>query len=140
MDLTGTKILAMFILLLGTLTLGLIPIFFKRGAAQNGWRRKATSLLLCFGGGVLLATCFTHILPEVILCCSRFKYGSNLDRSSQVVESFNTFPELEEKPIGEILLCAGFFFVYLVEELVHYCSDHRMHPPHNDHQTAKVHR
>jgi len=41
------------------------------GWSENGKhnRRKKiiTSILLCFGGGVLLATSIIHILPEVIV-------------------------------------------------------------------------
>ena len=46
-------------------------IFFRRfmGWSEGGShsRRKniVTSILLCFGAGVLLATSFIHILPEV---------------------------------------------------------------------------
>jgi hypothetical protein len=36
-------------------------------ALHETWRLQVifTSLLLCFGGGVLLATAMLHILPEV---------------------------------------------------------------------------
>ncbi len=44
----------------------------------------------------------------------------------QVIEGFATFEDLEEKPVGEICLCAGFFFIYFVEELVHHIGADRI--------------
>jgi hypothetical protein len=43
---------------------------------ESGRRQTVTtSLLLCFGGGVLLATAMLHILPEVpVLLCSYQRY------------------------------------------------------------------
>lgn len=63
------------------------------------------SSLLCFGGGVLFSTSMVHILPELR------EISSN----------------------AELLFCAGFFILYLVDEFVHFCSskDHH-HPPQHD--------
>ena len=53
--------------------LGLLPLLFKRcvssqqpgaKAGKSKWD-VAISCLSCFGGGVILATCLTHMLPEV---------------------------------------------------------------------------
>ena len=58
-----------------------------------------TSFLLCFGGGVLLATSLIHLLPEI---------SHNLESSAE---------RLELEFLPELVLCAGFFLIYLVEEL-----------------------
>ena len=68
METTGSKLLAM--LLLGGVStfLGFIPLKLGRWFKGNdGSPRHGTifSSLLCFGGGVLLATSFLHMLPEV---------------------------------------------------------------------------
>ena len=67
MDLLGTKMLCGAILLVFSLIFGLMPL--KLGKILSGKESKSSryflSILLCFGGGVLFATCFVHILPEV---------------------------------------------------------------------------
>ncbi|RZF37619.1 hypothetical protein LSTR_LSTR017202 [Laodelphax striatellus] len=58
------------------------------------------SLCLCLGGGVLLATCFIHLLPEV---------RSTLAASFLPAHRF---------PLAELLVCAGLYLVHLLDELV----------------------
>ncbi|XP_014615255.1 PREDICTED: uncharacterized protein LOC106793117 isoform X2 [Polistes canadensis] len=65
-----------------------------------------TSLLLCFGGGVLLFTTFLHLAPEVRL-------------SVETHQSNGQLPILGTLSLSELLFCGGFFLVYLVEEAVH---------------------
>ncbi|XP_011860606.1 PREDICTED: uncharacterized protein LOC105557853 isoform X1 [Vollenhovia emeryi] len=65
-----------------------------------------TSLLLCFGGGVLLFTTFVHLAPEV-------------RASVETHQSNGQLPDLGTLGLAELLFCGGFFFVYLVEEAVH---------------------
>lgn len=58
------------------------------------------SCLLCFGGGVLFSTTLIHILPEL----------------------------REVTQYAELLLCAGFFLLYFIDEIVHYFwSDNDRH-------------
>ncbi len=69
MDATGAKVLAMVLLGVVSLCLGFLPIKLGRffmDSNENPWKKTLTSLLLCFGGGVLFATGFIHMLPEVI--------------------------------------------------------------------------
>ncbi|XP_043249329.1 protein zntB-like isoform X1 [Colletes gigas] len=65
-----------------------------------------TSLLLCFGGGVLLFTTFLHLAPEVRASVERHQTNGQL-------------PTLGTLSLSELLFCGGFFLVYLVEEAVH---------------------
>lgn len=65
-----------------------------------------TSLLLCFGGGVLLFTTFVHLAPEVRASVENHQSNGQL-------------PELGTLGLAELLFCGGFFLVYLVEEAVH---------------------
>ncbi|MPC83732.1 Zinc transporter ZIP1 [Portunus trituberculatus] len=62
---------------------------------------------LCFGGGVLLATVFLHLLPE-----TRDSFHK------AATEGF--IPDMAY-PMTELVVCLGFFFVYVVEEVVHSC-------------------
>ena len=69
MDVTTSKLVAMVLLGGVSIMLGFIPMklgsFFKNddGSPKHG---ILFSSLLCFGGGVLLATSMLHMLPEVI--------------------------------------------------------------------------
>ena len=69
MDLNGTKYLAMFLLGGVSLFLGFIPLKIGKHFVSDDkeWKRTLTSVLLCFGGGVLFATSMIHMLPEVSL-------------------------------------------------------------------------
>lgn len=65
------------------------------------------SLCLSLGGGVLLATCFVHLIPEVR-------------------ESLTTQLEHHHYPFAEMVVCMGFFLVYFVEETVkHFVKKHK---------------
>lgn len=144
------KVTAMAVLGLASLTLGLLPL---KLAVWLGWDRQATrkpasaagaaealhshgspaggggallSVLLCFGGGVLMCTTFVHMLPEVT------EAFSELEEDGSVTGSLaHTAPHL--------LMCAGFFIMYLVEELVHMYLHWRSHKhghSHGDHEHA----
>lgn len=67
---------------------------------------KVVSALLCFGGGVLLATTFLHLLPDI---------------NSEIhdLQAEGKIPELFLS-LGEVLMMCGFFLIYLIEEIVHY--------------------
>ncbi|CAK9831725.1 Zinc transporter ZIP2 [Anthophora retusa] len=76
----------------------------SRSAADS--QGLQTSLLLCFGGGVLLFTTFLHLAPEVRISVERHQRNGQL-------------PTLGTLSLSELLFCAGFFLVYFVEEAVH---------------------
>jgi zinc transporter ZupT len=68
-------------------------------------KNAALAFLLNLGGGVLIANCFCHWLPEV----REGIEGTNID----------TF-----LPLAEVVMCSGFFFICGLEELLH----HFLHP------------
>lgn len=90
MEVTQAKALAMLSLGVGSFILGMAPAYIS----QNARRRHPLliSCLLCFGGGVLLSTSLLHILPE----------------------ARETLPNY-----SELMLCIGFFLVYVIDEIVH---------------------
>ena len=61
------------------------------------------SCLNCFGGGVILTTALTHMLPEVNL------FLAHNIASGQIEES--------GLPLAEIWVLCGFFMIYFVEEV-----------------------
>lgn len=92
LSLDESKIISMVALGLSSFLVGILPLKFSNHGRQRC--PLFISILLCFGGGVLLATSIIHMLPEV----------------------------REEMPqYAELLFCVGFFVVYLVDELVHFC-------------------
>jgi zinc transporter 1/2/3 len=109
------KVVAMIVLCVATFILGTFPI---KLSTWFGWNRKTDgsldtsrtsqlilSLLLCFGGGALLCTMFLHMLPEVR------EFISELQEQGEIAETSFSLPEL--------MLCCGFFIMYLLEELTH---------------------
>ena len=72
MDIVGTKVLVMVLTSVIPIFLSLLPLWFKKHLVpsknnKSSWREVVASVLLCFGGGVLLATSLVHLLPEVWL-------------------------------------------------------------------------
>ena len=69
MELLGTKILTMTLLGGIAIIVGILPIFLRKfcnvGSGNSPKGQLFLSALSCFGGGVILTTCFTHMLPEV---------------------------------------------------------------------------
>ncbi|XP_045101639.1 protein zntC-like isoform X2 [Portunus trituberculatus] len=101
MELLTIKIIALTLLGVFSLFFGLLPLRLRKVLAKGSKRRdRVVSCLLCFGGGVLLATVFTHMLPE-----TREGFAIAL-------------PEIEY-PLTEVVICAGFFLIYFVEEFMH---------------------
>lgn len=114
---------AMACLFLASMFFGLVPFklvqwfnWHQTGSSANGPNGAAgsmdntragtiVSLMLAFGGGVLLCTTFLHLLPEV---------NENIS-GLQAAELLPTLPF----HLPEFLMCMGFFMMYLIEELVH---------------------
>ncbi|XP_017777781.1 PREDICTED: zinc transporter ZIP3 [Nicrophorus vespilloides] len=112
MELIEAKITAIICLILGSMLVGLLPSWISRYGRNN--YPLLLSSLLCLGGGVLLSTSLVHMLPEIR-------------------ESFPKYGEYTE-----VLFCAGFFILYLIDEAVHFCfgishdhgsSSSRQHQP-----------
>lgn len=77
----------------------------KNASSDNTRSAVIVKCLLYFGGGVLLCTTFLHLLPEV-------------REAVEGLQECGTFPELSF-PLVELLMCAGFFLMFLIEELIH---------------------
>lgn len=97
MQLIEAKITAMITLAMSSTIIGLLPACFSRRCRTNF--PLLISAMLCFGGGVLLATSLVHMLPEI-----RTTLHGNW------------------KQYAELLYCAGFFVLYLVDEIAHLCT------------------
>ncbi|CAN7940272.1 unnamed protein product [Ixodes hexagonus] len=102
MAVQAAQIVAPLLLLFGTFFLGTLPIWLVKrlSSAQRG--SQGLSFLVCVGGGVLFATSFLHLLPEVR-------------------EGFENL--VTEFPVTEGVVCLGFLAVYALEELIHACLE-----------------
>ena len=130
MELVSTKILVLTLLGVIRLFFGLVPLKITKKLrlwGDSGVSHKlveerrlrvetAISLCLCFGGGVLLATCFIHMIPEVRESLEAVKRSG-----SSVIPRNTSFP------LAELFICCGFFLVYVIEEVAHRLFVHSGH-------------
>lgn len=123
------KILSVVILGLSTLTAGSLPVFvFKRlGIVQqsrSGVANTMLRLILNFGGGVLLCTTFTHMLPEVREGVENLVINGMLDSNWSMTGR-----------LAELVMCIGFLIMYCIENLAHgHGHGHEHGHGHNDQQ------
>lgn len=89
----------------GTAPFKLAQWFKWSDNASDAKTGLVVSVLLSFGGGALLCTTFQHLLPEI-------------NETIHELTAAGLMPKLNFS-LGEFLMCAGFFIIYLVEELVH---------------------
>ncbi|XP_068200350.1 zinc transporter ZIP1-like [Palaemon carinicauda] len=114
----GTKAVALVTMAILTLIFSMLPLYVRnllKGKLEGKKAQAALSACLCFGGGVLLATVFLHLIPEARLLTQRA-----LD---------NHFLPHTNYPIAELIVCGGFFLIYIIEHIVHTCSAHNHHSP-----------
>lgn len=125
--LLDAKLVAMLSICLGSLVIGCAPIWLTKvfnrplRKSANCFYDRLVSLLLCFGGGVLLFTTFLHLLPEIR------ETFADLEANRRIPPIRRIFGV----QLSEIVVCCGFFFVYAVEEIVHFLLD-RAHRVHSD--------
>lgn len=116
-DLIIAKVVAMAVLSISSFLIGTFPVkLSKMMKIKTGDDDKnlLISLLLCFGGGVLLFITFIHLQPEV-----RDSFAN--------LEAHDKIPAWGRGlPLSELVFCFGFFFVYMVEELVHLFLDRKL--------------
>lgn len=126
----GKLYFAAFLLFILTLFMGTIPVHVIEWYSN---RNKRSSQMLLFsspkrkiftqeriqqflaqlGGGVLLYTAFIHMLPEI-----RENYETYLNGTT-TKNSTTKHTEKEHLPLVDLCACAGFFGIFLVEEVMH---------------------
>ncbi|CAH2045483.1 unnamed protein product, partial [Iphiclides podalirius] len=113
------KGVSMVVLFCASMICGIAPLFLAKrfqwisadDAGNLKSKNRVVMSLLSFGGGVLLSTTFLHLLPEV---------QENVDYLQRIGE-MREF----DFSLPPLLMCCGFFIMYLVEELVHMYIDYR---------------
>lgn len=124
-NLIMAKVVSMAVLGIASFCIGILPIKLTKLVnikSADKDKNLVISLLLCFGGGVLLFTTFLHLQPEV-------------RESLSHLEAENKIPAIGAGvPWSELIFCLGFFFVYLIEEIAHLILHKKMD------QNAPLHR
>lgn len=107
MNVLWTKIVSMSVLASVSLIVGFIPMLLvkKVDLSENSRGGFIVSCLSCFGGGVILTTALTHMLPEVNLLLK-----NNIEQGQL---------KYTDWPLAEILVLCGFFMIYIIEEVTH---------------------
>ncbi|XP_062134664.1 zinc transporter ZIP1 [Drosophila sulfurigaster albostrigata] len=111
-QLVVAKVVVIVVLLLVTLIFCFLPYVLNRWykwTERNVGNARDFLAVLCllnFGGGVLIATTFIHILPAVV----------------GVVDALQQCEMLATTPFAlpEMLMCSGFFLMYGIEELMYF--------------------
>ena len=103
MELLTLKIIILTLSGVSRLIFGMIPMILMKCISKKFRDSKlkyVISVLMFFGGGVLVATSFLHMMPEV-----RINIKGALPTT--------------EFPVAEIIFISGFFLVYLLEDMIH---------------------
>lgn len=127
---TMAKMIAMLVLGFGSFALGVIPLQLTKrwrpqnpspGSSEDGHHSHvgestAThsvtfTTLLCFGGGVMLYTTLMHLQPEVRESVIRLQKLGHLPNGKGT------------EHLGDLIFCAGFFLVFIVDEIAHIMLD-----------------
>jgi len=101
MELHICKVIALIVFLVTSFIAAFLPLKIRKLSKlfRNDKRDTITTVIQCFGGGLLLGTALILILPEVNLTLN---------------EAYT--------PLAEVLLSAGFFGLYLIKELSSFVS------------------
>ncbi len=107
MDLLGHKILVMIVWMIVKMASGILPLFLFSFFSEQRNRsvEKIVGSVLCLGGGVLLATVFIHMLPEV-------------EESLEIARKLGYLPADSHFSFAGLFLCIGFFIIYIIEAIV----------------------
>lgn len=121
MNLSSTKIVVAIVFGLWRFFWGILPVkldklFRKYGENNtdsstfiNEHRHKQVTCVVAltqsFGGGVLFATCFLHMIKELFLSVEELKTKWNIQT---------------EYPVSQLIIAVGFFCIYFLEEFAHW--------------------
>lgn len=109
-DAIVAKAVAMCVLFTASMLLGCLPLQLSKWLNWKGDNKNnsTVTVLLCIGGGILMATTFLHLLPEV-------------NEQMEELEQFSDLPFAS----AELFMCVGFFAMYFVEECIHFYLERR---------------
>ncbi|XP_071512907.1 zinc transporter ZIP1-like [Panulirus ornatus] len=127
LGLVETKAVVLSLMTVLTLAASFLPLLVRRLVLRHLHSNSTQMFLsgcLCFGGGVLLATVFLHLLPE-----TRYYMQEAMDSGF--------IPQIPY-PLAELIVCVGFFFIYIIEEVVHSCIHQNHHKKQKTNESLKM--
>lgn len=105
--LAAAKASVALIMCLCSFATGLLPLKFaarwRSSRARISRKPTVASLLLCFGGGVLLFTALVHMQPDV-------------RQSVRALQAAGQLPDTDH--LGDLIFCVGFLAVFVIDEIV----------------------
>lgn len=107
----AARIFAMIVLGLGSFLLGLLPMISMKWLRPNLESSRVLSLLMSFGGGVLLFTTLLHLQPEVRESVLKLKEAGQLPNGHGT------------ENLADLICIAGFFLAYAIDTIVHSTLD-----------------
>lgn len=158
MDVLLSKILATITLTGATILAGIAPLKFRQSLSSSekhrrddghshGPHNRWLNSILSFSGGVLFSTIFIHLMPDVDEEFHKIlrpagegiltKNAELISNSTQLSVSSNV---MDKMPWGQLAICAGFFIIYALEEIVEYfvcLSCEKQHHHHKDSQSVE---
>jgi len=106
MELNICKVIALIVLPIVSFFCAFLPLKIRKVSkffrSKNERKDSILTVIQCFGGGILLGTVLIILLPEI----------------REGLSSFND----ASIPLAELLLSAGFFIIYLIEELLQFAK------------------
>ena len=108
MNLIYVKVFVLILLIIIKSAAGLCPLLLNKilGVKKGKYLDRFMNGILCIGGGVLMATVFVHMIPEV---------REGFDRA----KNDGYFQGDFHYPLAEVVVCLGFFAIYGIEAFVH---------------------
>lgn len=108
MDVVAAKIIALVTLTALTMIAGLLPMKLMKYIGQTLIKMDSTIQYIlngsrCFSGGVFLATCFLHLIPET---------------REKVKEVMKYLGSTSQYPVAELLTMTGFYAVLFMEQII----------------------
>jgi len=104
MELNICKVIALIVLPIVSFFCAFLPLKIRKISkffrSKNERKDSILTVIQCFGGGILLGTVLIILLPEIRKGLSTYNDASI--------------------PLAELLLSAGFFIIYLIEELLQF--------------------
>ncbi|XP_062994021.1 zinc transporter ZIP2 [Elgaria multicarinata webbii] len=142
-QLLAVKIGCLAGLLVVPLLCGLIPALVKwfQSNMARGKHRRILSFIGCFAAGVFLGACIMHMVADALgdiqeEIQKRRHQGGLPHKTNCTSEEDN---DSDNYPFGELIICFGFFLVFIIESVVLHCCPQAVHS-HGDHENQDDHK
>ena len=107
------KVICLVIIFIVITACTALPIALSKWFYQRGEKGlMALRVARCFGGGAFLGAFLLHVLPEVDHLLDHAFEGKDI-----------------HYPVAQVIVGGGFFFIMIMEKVIHSCSSSHQHEP-----------